>query len=142
MVVFTDTIHAGTRVTEAAKILHIPSEPAIAIEHFAYFDSEHFISKLNRYTSVEAGQMFNQGKKFSLLRMFIAGIRGVQVRYISEKGYRDGYRGLFLSLMMGFYGVLAYIKLWEYRQNMDMPVAAQYNNLKEKIINEYLGGSR
>jgi glycosyltransferase involved in cell wall biosynthesis len=140
--VFTDTIHAGTRVPETAKEFHVPYRLAVGIEHFAYIDSEHFVSKLNRYTTIEAGQMFDQRKKFSLLRMFIAGIRGFQVRYVSEKGYRDGYRGFFLSLMMGFYGVLTYVKLWENWQNIDMPVAAKFNNLKEKIINDYPGGSR
>jgi glycosyltransferase involved in cell wall biosynthesis len=141
-VAFTDTIHAGTRVLEKAKQFHIPSRLAVGIEHFAYIDSEHFVTKLNRYTTIEAGQMFDQKKKFSLLRMFIAGIRGVQVRYVSEKGYRDGYRGLFLSLMMGFYGALTYMKLWENWQNKDIPVTARYDTLKEEIITGYHGEKR
>jgi len=134
---FSENVHAQMHVTASAKILYLPPEEINSIEHFAYRDSEHFITKLNRYTTIEARQMFDQGKQFSLFRMLMAGFRGFQVRYITQKGYRDGYRGFFLSLMMGFYRTLNYIKLWEYWQNKDLSPETNYNNLKEKIIKGY-----
>ena len=134
---FSDQIHSAFEIKHEARSFHLPPKAENAVEHFAYLDSEHFISKLNRYTSFEARNMFDQGKHFSLFRMLVAGFRGFQVRYISQKGYKDGYRGFFLSLMMGFYRILNYIKLWEFWQNKDESVENKYLKLKEKIIKEY-----
>lgn len=136
-ITFVENVHAYMNESSAAKKLYLPAEEINSIEHFAYRDSEHFITKLNRYTTIEARHMFDQGQRFSLFRMLAAGFRGFQVRYISQKGYKDGYRGFSLSLMMGFYRTLNYIKLWEYWQNKDLSVQDQYNALKETIIKEY-----
>ena len=134
---FSDNIHSEFEINRDARKLYLSATGQNGIEHFAYLGSEHFLSKLNRYTTIEAKQYYDQGKSFSLFRMLVAGFRGFQVRYINNKGYKDGYRGLFLSLMMGFYRTLNYIKLWEYWQNKDVPVEVTYNMLKEKIVNEY-----
>lgn len=137
MISFNDNIHSEFKINDSAKCIYLPTIEQNGIDHFAYKDSEQFLSKLNRYTSIEANQMFEAGKKFSLLRMMIAGFRGFQVRYINNKGYKDGYRGFFLSIMMGFYRTLNYIKLWENWQNKDSSVEDKYKELKEKIIKEY-----
>jgi (heptosyl)LPS beta-1,4-glucosyltransferase len=136
-ITFVDTIHAYMNVSASAKKIYLPPDEINSIEHFAYRDSEHFITKLNRYTTIEAKHMFDQGKRFSFIRLLVAGFRGFQVRYISQKGYKDGYRGLFLSLMMGFYRTLNYIKLWECWENKNLSVEDKYRRLKENIIKEY-----
>lgn len=142
LITFSDQVHSPFEVAGSARTLYLPATEQEAMVHFCYTDSEHFIAKLNRYTTFEAKNMFHKGRKFSLLRMFIAGIRGVQVRYVSERGYKDGYRGVFLSIMMGFYGALTYMKLWENWQNRDIPVTARYDTLKEEIITGYRGEKR
>lgn len=134
---FTEQVHNFMHISDDSKIRYLDVCPEFAIEHFAYNDSDNFVTKLNRYTTIEAKQMFNKGKNFSLFKMLVAGFRGFQVRYISQKGYKDGYRGFFLSLMMGFYRTLNYIKLWEYWQNKDESVEIKYLKIKDKIINEY-----
>ena len=136
-ITFVETVHAYMNESPTAKKIYLPPEETCSIQHFNYPDCEHFITKLNRYTTIEAMHMYEQGKHFSLFRMLVAGFRGFQVRYISQKGFKDGYRGFFLSLMMGFYRTLNYIKLWEYWQNRELPVEVKYRNLKEEIIREY-----
>jgi (heptosyl)LPS beta-1,4-glucosyltransferase len=137
LITFVETVHAYMKVSDTGKKIYLPPDEMNSIEHFAYRDSEHFITKLNRYTTIEAKNMFDAGRQFSLFRMLIAGFRGFLVRYISQKGYMDGYRGLFLSLMMGFYRTLNYIKLWEYWQYKELSVEDRYNSLKEQIVKEY-----
>ena len=105
--------------------------------HFAYFDAEHFVKKLNAYTSVEAKHLYNDGVQFGIKNMLESSLREFYNRYIKSKGYKDGFRGFFLGLMMGFYRSLIYIKLWEYWQNKDETVEDRYQKLKDKIIKEY-----
>lgn len=136
-IVFTDIVHSFLIESPDARKMYLPAKEENSIAHFAYRDSEHFVTKLNRYTTIEAHQMMEQGRKFSLFRMLAAGFRGFQVRYISQKGYKDGYRGFFLSIMMGFYRTLNYIKLWEYWQNKDLSVEHKYRTLKEEILKQY-----
>ena len=136
-VLFSEHVHDFMHIAENARKRYLDSDPEKSVEHFAYFDSEHFITKLNRYTTIEAKYMADQGRRFSLFRMFIAGFRGFQVRYISQKGFKDGYRGFFLSLMMGFYRALVYIKLWEFCQDENCTSQYYYNKRKEEIIEGY-----
>jgi glycosyltransferase involved in cell wall biosynthesis len=134
---FSGTVHAYLSETPGARKLTLPATEEHAIVHFAYRDSEHFVTKLNRYTSIEGQQMMSAGKRFSLFRMLAAGFRGFQVRYLTQKGFLDGYRGFFLSVMMGFYRALAYIKLWEACEFQEEPVSRRYQKLKEDLLKEY-----
>jgi glycosyltransferase involved in cell wall biosynthesis len=133
---FTADVHAFMQEDASARKLFLPAIQEVAVWHFNYRDSQHFVEKLNRYTSIEAVQAFVKGKKFSLFRMLAAGFRGFQVRYISQRGYKDGYRGFFLSIMMGFYRTMTYVKLWEL-WNYSVPVETSYENIKNKIISDY-----
>jgi glycosyltransferase involved in cell wall biosynthesis len=133
---FVGDVHAFMQETASARKLYLPADQECAVYHFNYRDSRHFVEKLNRYTTIEAVQAFEKEKRFSLFRMLVAGFRGFQVRYLSQKGYRDGYRGFFLSIMMGFYRTMMYIKLWEL-WNYGTPVEKSYEQLKNKIVNDY-----
>jgi glycosyltransferase involved in cell wall biosynthesis len=134
---FSDQIHSAFEIKQDARTFHLPPNAENAVVHFAFRDSEHLVAKVNRYTTIEARQMLDNGKHFSLFRMLVAGFRGFQVRYLSQKGYKDGYRGFFLSIIMAFYRTLNYIKLWEYWQNNGEQVDIICNDLKENIIMEY-----
>ncbi|HTP65139.1 MAG TPA: glycosyltransferase family 2 protein [Geobacteraceae bacterium] len=129
-------VHAFLQEDTSARKMTLAPEERFAVEHFAYRDSAHFVEKLNRYTTIEAVQAFEKGKPFSLFRMFCAGFRGFQVRYLSERGFRDGWRGFFLSIMMAFYRMLVYVKLrelYERRQGGFL----EYERVKQAIIDEY-----
>ena len=135
--IFSGAIHAYISEAPGVRKLYLPATEENAIAHFAYLDSEHFVTKLNRYTTIEANQMFANGRRFSLLRMIAAGFRGFQVRYLRDRGFLDGFRGFFLSVMMGFYRTLTYIKLWEASRFQDQSVAEVYRELKERIVGDH-----
>jgi len=133
-ITFSGAVHAFIAESPTARKLQLPAEEVNAMVHFNYRGSDHFVEKLNRYTSIEALQMMQDGRRFSLFRMLAAGFRGFQVRYFTQMGFKDGYRGFFLSFMMGFYRALTYIKLWEawvYREN---PVDETYNRIRKNIL--------
>lgn len=73
----------------------------LAIVHFNYLSVEHFISKLNRYTTLEAEKINNQ--KSIIGSFFYQLLREFFGRFFILKGYKDGWVGLYLSFAMAFY---------------------------------------
>jgi len=135
--IFSGAVHAFTAESPGSRKIQLPAKETNAIVHFNYRGSDHFIEKLNRYTSIEALQMMEDGRRFSLFKMLAAGLRGFQVRYFTQMGFKDGYRGFFLSFMMGFYRALTYIKLWEAWVYKENPIDKTYVRIKKDILNGY-----
>jgi hypothetical protein len=69
------------------------------IIHHNYSSVEEFITRMNRYTSLES-QITNPF--FDFFR-----------RYVWHAGFLDGWHGLFLSYLMMVYHLTTWIKLWE-----------------------------
>lgn len=134
---FTDQIHAGYQIRHDAIIEFLPDASESAIEHFAYDDAEHFIKKLNTYTNYEAKHLSNTEQPFDSKQMLLKSAREFYNRFIKSKGYKDGYRGFFLSLMMAFYQILVWIKLWELSQNEEESTEKMYKHIKNRIVDNY-----
>lgn len=62
-----------------------------------------FIKTNHRYAALKARQMIKDGVKFSFFKMISDAFWEFGVRFIYKQGYLDGWRGLVLSLAMGFY---------------------------------------
>jgi len=86
-----------------------------AIIHFNYIDIEQFISKLNRYTSIEAVQADQLGKPAWLPFALIIALRETIRRYCFGGGYRFGWRGVYLTILMVGYRLAVRAKLRELR---------------------------
>ena len=137
MIDFTDTLHSYMAVSPSARVLRLAALEEDAVEHFAYADSADFVSKLNRYTSIEAQRLSETGKAFSVARMCGAATREFLLRYIIGGGLRDGHRGFFLSIMMAFYRALVHVKLWEKQNTPGCPVNDKYREAKNRLISQY-----
>ncbi|WP_223921510.1 glycosyltransferase family 2 protein [Geobacter sp. AOG2] len=132
----SERIHAYMSVSNTARTLYLPPEEKFAIHHFAYRDAEQFISKLNRYTTIEAKHLYDDGKKFTYYLFFKSTIKEFIDRYIRLGGYKDGLRGFFVCIMMVMYRAVACIKLWELHENKD-DIKHKYDKLKNNIIGGY-----
>jgi hypothetical protein len=122
---FTETIHGYMHKAEDAEVLRLEKQDEFCIYHFAYQDSAHFLEKLNRYTSTEAYHLYQKNESFSYRRLTMSALREFFTRYVTGKGYKEGVRGFALSVMMAFYRVLSYIKLWERYQFEKNPFSAR-----------------
>jgi glycosyltransferase involved in cell wall biosynthesis len=107
---FSDRIHGPVELL--GRTLTLPAEEALAIVHLHHADIGTLIDRINRYTTVEAS---NQ-PDFSAFHLWLAPLRQFFSRYVRHGGYRAGYRGLFLSLLMAFYELSAGMKRWEQRE--------------------------
>jgi len=134
---FSERIHAYQTLSQSARQIKLPSEAGYAINHYAYKDIVQFIEKLNRYTTIEAAHLYDDKIRFSYFKLFKNGIKEFFDRYIRFRGYKDGTRGLFVSLMMAVYRLVSYMKLWEQYENEQEKVSEKYDRLKMELIAEY-----
>jgi glycosyltransferase involved in cell wall biosynthesis len=85
---------------------------------YPFLNLSEFVRKMDRYSSLRAGEMFSEGKKFRLTQIILNPFAMFFRMYVSKLGFLDGMAGLILSLIYGYYYTLMkYIKLWEKEQN-------------------------
>lgn len=87
-------------------------------EHLIHYNYDHlsqFISKQRSYTAYEAQIMYDEGIRPKPQNYFLQPLRHFRWRFIELKGYRDGFHGLRLSLLMAWYEFKKYLilrRLW------------------------------
>jgi glycosyltransferase involved in cell wall biosynthesis len=85
-----------------------------AILHYPYDTIKQFVKKADFYTDLRSKEMFERGKKFKVLNLFINPSVMFFKMYIIKKGILDGLTGFILALLYSsFYTLMKYIKLWE-----------------------------
>jgi glycosyltransferase involved in cell wall biosynthesis len=77
--------------------------------HQNYQTVSEFMSKLDNYTTAEAGQI----PRFSLFSFIWQPTREFIRRFFIHAGFMDGYHGLYLSFLMWIYQVSIWIKVWQ-----------------------------
>lgn len=134
---FQGRIHGYMRKEPSARILRISPSEGTCFHHFAYLDSSQFVEKMNRYTTVEAMHLRDDGVRFSFLRMSAACLREFLFRFVKGRAFLDGRKGIFLTLLMVFYRALSYIKLRELEEFGDAPPAIRYEARKREILSDW-----
>jgi glycosyltransferase involved in cell wall biosynthesis len=136
----SDKIHSNPGILESARIVSI-EDPDEGFVHFNYFDVEQFVDKMNRYTSIEAEGLFDVGDDLNTRQLALRVFDEFKLRYISFKGYKEGFRGLSMSLMMAAYRLTVLMKLKLMRNyNSKKPqkeVRKDYQKIADRIIKEY-----
>jgi len=108
---WSDKIHSIPLTRGQGSDLTLSEENAIV--HYNYQSVEQFIERLNRYTSIQAKELYISGKKFSWQSLIHSPTQEFLSRYFQSEGYKDGIHGLILSLMQSFSQLSVMIKLWE-----------------------------
>lgn len=73
------------------------------ITHYNYRDLAHFIDKQERYSQVDARNLFRQGIRAKPQNFILQPLRQFYWRFVTLRGYRDRWHGLRLSLLMARY---------------------------------------
>lgn len=104
-------IHDFLSVDPSARVVRLPATDDCSIVHFNYLDVAEFMDKLNRYTTIEArGRARSKGgRAFALL----AATHEFISRFVIRQGFRDGWRGFYLSLLMATYKIVVGAKVRE-----------------------------
>jgi glycosyltransferase involved in cell wall biosynthesis len=83
------------------------------IEHYAYRDIADHLETIDRYTTLAARQMREQGRRVGLLQLAGHPPLAFLRNYIARGGFRDGPAGFIISVMNAYYVFLKFAKLWE-----------------------------
>jgi glycosyltransferase involved in cell wall biosynthesis len=136
----TPEVHNHIHPVPGSRVLKLKYEPGLAVVHFNYLDSQHFIEKLNRYTSIEANQAFERGERITAFGALAKGAKEFGSRYIKGSGFRDGWRGFYLSLFMSFYRIVTAAKLRELKAlGQKDQIESRYRQDAEEILKAYEG---
>lgn len=82
------------------------------ILHYSHTTVGKFVDKLNKYTELEAEEMFGRGERVGLAAAVLGAIRAFGGQYVRLQGFRDGGHGLILAVLMAVYYFVARAKLW------------------------------
>lgn len=80
--------------------------------HYSYDSVEAYFDKFNKYTTLAAQTMFQNGKRFSLPFVLVTIPFEFFRRYVLKAGFLDGLRGFVWASFSAFYVFVKYIKLW------------------------------
>ena len=83
------------------------------LQHHAYRDIAHHLQTMDRYTTLAARQMFEDGRRASWIDILVTPRLTFVRNYILRGGFRDGMAGLVISAMNAYYVGLKFSKLWE-----------------------------
>jgi len=97
--------------------LILPAKEEYALEHFGYDSLSEFISRNNRYSTVEAENLDAEGVEYSFFEMIWQAKREFLRRFIWHQGFRDGFWGFALSFLMAFYKLTVWVKLWQIQKS-------------------------
>jgi (heptosyl)LPS beta-1,4-glucosyltransferase len=82
------------------------------LTHYNYDTVHEFCDKQDRYIGYEVRMLFESGQRARPRNLVLQPLRQFRWRYVSLRGYRDGWRGLLLSLLMAYYELVRYWCLW------------------------------
>jgi glycosyltransferase involved in cell wall biosynthesis len=83
------------------------------LQHYAYRDLSHHFQSMDRYTTLAAQQMYQDGRRAGWFDVLIHPRLAFFRNYVLRGGFRDGMPGLIVSVMNSYYVSLKFAKLWE-----------------------------
>jgi glycosyltransferase involved in cell wall biosynthesis len=133
---FSPQVHTAPAIAPGARVMTLEYEPGFAIVHFAYMNVAGFVERMNRYTSLEAGQADPDVPAFRHVAK--AAVLDGWHRYVQQRGFRDGFQGVALALLMVMYSWLTWLKRYERKIGLsEEAVRAAYLTEARRLVGEY-----
>jgi glycosyltransferase involved in cell wall biosynthesis len=111
-VVFSDQIHQDGTTKEECGLLRND------LIHLSYQNLEDYFEKFNRYTSRLAQERYEKGDQVSSLNFWVSFLFKPLFlffrSYFLQRGWRDSFRGFFISFSSGLVIFVTHVKLWEF----------------------------
>jgi (heptosyl)LPS beta-1,4-glucosyltransferase len=90
-----------------------PGEIHEPLLHKTDLTIERYIDKLNKYTTIEAQDRYDQGQRTNLFRLIMAFPTHFLKSLLYYGAYKDGIHGVIISLLEGASRVTRQIKIWQ-----------------------------
>ncbi len=89
------------------------------IVHKGYPDFEHFLSSLNRQTTLEARKWIQTGRHMSLGKAIWRTMDRFPRSFIRKRGYKDGFIGFMIAFFASLYQIMSYAKYWQMKKEKE-----------------------
>lgn len=83
------------------------------LQHYSYKDLGEQLDRVNRYTSLAARQMWEDGRRTGAFDLLVHPPAAFLRNYVLRRGFLDGTAGLAISLVGAYSVFLKFAKLWE-----------------------------
>jgi glycosyltransferase involved in cell wall biosynthesis len=131
-------IHGPIAPRAGARVVELDVVPGAMLVHFNYTDVDDFVVRLARYTTVEADQALARGEHGGVARGIASACREWAARYVRHGGWRDGWRGAHLALLMAVYRLVVQAKLASRRRlGSGADVRRAYDREAERVLAAY-----
>lgn len=107
-----DVIHPGLKTAEGYRGGNLKGKTI----HYSFRNVEDFIAKINRYSTLEAIKWHLDGRKMSFGKAMWRTVDRFWRRFVSKKGYKDGYYGFIAAVLSGFNELAVYSKYREIKE--------------------------
>jgi glycosyltransferase involved in cell wall biosynthesis len=101
------SVHEAVRVTGPVGTLRGD------LLHYTYQDTSDFVDRMNRYSSLGAGELLRQGKRATALDLLVRPPFTFFKMFVLRLGFLDGGLGLRLAVLYAMYTFAKYAKVWE-----------------------------
>ncbi|MDC4204090.1 MAG: glycosyltransferase family 2 protein [Candidatus Manganitrophus sp.] len=100
-------VHESIRLTGPVGTLESP------LEHYTYRSMEDYFDRMDRYSTLAAEEMFEQGKRANGIDLFLRPWATFIKMVFLRQGFRDGIDGLLLGRLYSVYTFSKYAKLYK-----------------------------
>lgn len=84
--------------------------------HKGYKNFEHYLTKLNNLTTLEARKWFETKRNMTFGKAMWRTLDRFPRAYIFKKGYKDGFIGFMVAFFASLYQIVSYAKYWELKR--------------------------
>lgn len=89
------------------------------LEHYTYRSISDYLERMDRYSSLAAGELYRGGRKAGPLDLLLRPPFTFLRMYLLQGGFLEGWRGLLLAGLYACYTFAKYTKLWEMERVKD-----------------------
>ena len=83
------------------------------LHHFTYRDIEGHLERINRFTSISAGELKKSGQRWRLADALLRPAGRFFRSYFLKRGFMEGFAGFYVAVTAAVYVFLKYAKLWQ-----------------------------
>lgn len=99
------------------EMIKIDGQTEALTEHLLHYNHESIAQFLNKHFNIYSGSevegLIRKDYQFNYLDAIRFPIQEFLSRFFAREGYKDGFHGLMLSILMAFYHFIIFAKIWE-----------------------------
>jgi glycosyltransferase involved in cell wall biosynthesis len=114
----SDEVHTGITAKPGYGIAEIPFTGLNYDEHYWCNSWEQLKDKHTRYAKGEGKVLYQEGKRFSWVKLIYKTIQAFLIAFIKQEYYRDGFTGLKFSYHEGRYSYISWMSLRKYQAEL------------------------